>query len=295
MTYFQMPLNWNAITSYFSDNHLAIDLGWNNEKGGPNVDVYSCSDGIVVFAGATGGTAGIMIKVRYDDQKNNITWYFQYKHLSKTNVKKGDKITRNSKIGNMGSTGGVSPHLHLDVIRCPYMYEYNQEVGNDRQKYSVNSLNYCFLYPYQTTNEKSKSKIDRLYGTDFKTTKNINKEQVEVVGYKLRARKKPGLNEEILGYIDYGIYDIIEKVEKDNYIWYKLKDNIYIANVKEDTKYYQKENIKNNCEEQIKSLQEKLEENQKSLDELSNLKEFIAPKAGNYYIYLQKNQKIYYN
>lgn len=314
MTYFQMPLKWNAITTYFSSNHLAVDFGWNNDKGGPNVAVYSCSDGVVVFAGQTGGTAGTMVKVRYDDAKSNITWYFQYKHLSKIAVKKGDKITRNTQIGNMGGTGGYAPHLHLDVIKCPYMYEYEQEKGDDRKTYSVNPLDYCFLYPYQTTNEKSKSKIDRLYGSDFKVAKNSKKDQVEVVGYKLRVRAKPGLNEEILGYIDYGYYNVLDTTKKDNYTWYKLKENLYIANVKTDTKYYPKtEDSVITCEEKLTKLTEQntlLEtqnnllkaENDKLKEQLkennsenNNLKEFIALKDGYYYIYLMENEKVYYN
>jgi len=313
MIYFAMPLKWNAITTYFSKNHLAIDLGWNNDHGGPNVAVYSCSSGTVVYAASTGSTAGIMVKVRLDDEKNNVTWYFQYKHLSKISVKKGDKVTIGKQIGNMGGTGGYAPHLHLDVVRCPYKYEYNQEVGNERAKYSVNPLDYCFLYPDQTTNEKSKNAITRLYGTNFKVAKNEAKDQIQVVGYKLRARKKPGLTEEILGYIDYGYYNILASSKKDNYTWYQIQQNIWIAATKEDTKVYLKK--ASNCEENLakkeieikelekekKLLEEKvnrLEEENKKLAENGFEKDkftlFTAPKSDYYYIYLEKSEEIYY-
>ncbi len=305
MKYFSMPLKWNAITTYFSSSHLAIDLGWNNSHGGPNVDVFSVSSGTVVFAGNTNGTAGNMVKIRFDDKGDNLTWYFQYKHLSKISVKTGDKVSIGNKIGNMGGTGGYSPHLHFDVIKCPYGFVYEQEAGDNRKKYSVNPLDYCFLFPGQEVNEASKSKIIRLLGSDIKVARNNSKNQIQVIGYKLRCRKSYGLNGEFLGYIDYGIYNYSDIKTKDGYDWYKIGDGMWIANTKEDTVVYKKENV-SNCDEYLKEIEELKQQILLQQQEIEKLKKelddptwddyyvFTASKSDYFYIYLDVGDVVYY-
>lgn len=298
MRYFKMPLDWNAITTYFSPTHLAIDLGWSRDHGGSNVDVFSCSDGDVVFAGDTYSTAGIMVKVRFDDKENNTTWYFQYKHLSSINVKQGEKIKMGMKVGNMGGTGGYAPHLHLDVVKCPYGYVYEQEVSDNRKKYSVNPLDYCFLYPGQEVNDGSKNNIFRLIGSDFKTNRDVSENQIQVVGYKLRCRNNYGLDGGFLGYIDYGIYNY-DKVEiKDGYSWYRIKDNMWIAGTKEDTIVYEK--VQDDCssyKNKISVLENKIIELEKYIKELKSDNDYLvfAPsKSDYYYIYLDKDDEFNY-
>ncbi len=288
---------WNAITTYFSPSHLAIDLGWNNNHGGSNVDVYSASDGKVVYSGNTFGTAGIMVRVRYDDKDDNTTWYFQYKHLSSTSVKTNQTIKMKDKIGNMGGTGGYDPHLHFDVIKCPYGYEYEQ-TQESREKYSVNPLLYCFLYPDQTCNAASEGKILRLLGPNIKTNKNASENQVEVIGYKLNCRDNYGLDGKFLGYIDYGYYNYQEVKNKDSYNWYKITDNLWVADVKGSLKVYPQQKD-NDCEEKIKKLEEEIKNYQEQIKNLqdSTLKDyyvFTADKDAYYYIYLQKNEVVYY-
>lgn len=42
--------------------------------------------------------------------------FHRYAHLSKVNVKTGQKITKRDKLGELGGTGGWSPHLHYDCL-----------------------------------------------------------------------------------------------------------------------------------------------------------------------------------
>jgi len=40
----------------------------------------------------------------------------RYGHLSKIDVKKGERIRKNQKIGNVGNTGrSTNPHLHYEI------------------------------------------------------------------------------------------------------------------------------------------------------------------------------------
>lgn len=70
------------------------------------------ADGKVRFAGKKGGY-GNMIVI---DHGHGIT--SAYAHLSELGVKEGDLISKNEKIGKVGSTGiSTGPHLHFEVRR----------------------------------------------------------------------------------------------------------------------------------------------------------------------------------
>jgi len=68
-----------------------------------------------------------LTKVNYDKNKNeglSVTinhrdgWYTIYMHLSKINVKEGQEVSKEQKIGGMGCTGSCTgTHLHLGVYK----------------------------------------------------------------------------------------------------------------------------------------------------------------------------------
>lgn len=153
--YFKYPVKFVGITTKFSSSHLGIDLGWNSSYGGKNAPIYSASAGYVDSITTT-GSAGKCVTVRRNDKANNCTWYFKYKHLSKISVKKGQNVNIYTKIGNMGKTGGnYNEHLHFDVVKCPYGYNYTQ-TDSARRKYSVNPTKYVYLYPDQAVGDSAK-------------------------------------------------------------------------------------------------------------------------------------------
>ena len=104
--------------------HQGIDiiLTGAKSKGSP---IYAVKDGEVVH-------------VNYNTSKNEgkAVWilhegnvYTQYMHLSQINVKVGDKVKKQQKIGLMGCTGKCyGPHLHLGVW---YGYPYRDGVAKD--------------------------------------------------------------------------------------------------------------------------------------------------------------------
>lgn len=309
--YFKYPLNWNSITTYFSSSHLGIDLGWNSSHGGANVPVYASTDGIVVMA-QFWGTAGNTVRIRYDDPNQKYSVFTQYKHLSKFNVKVGDKVVVGQQIGNMGNTGSASTgtHLHFDYVKTPYQYNYTQS-SDERAKYSLNPVNYLVLGENQTHGESAKGVVS-LLGTSKKVDRDTSKNQIEVIGYQLRVRKGAGTNQTILGYVDFGIYDYTETKVSNGYQWYNLGFG-WIAGTKEDTKIYPKENSEDDkdkkiaeLEEQVKKLDTELlaqktlvEKQKKEIDQLNeklsnyaNLKEHNATSEG--YIKLYKDDKIYF-
>lgn len=73
-------------------------------------DVKAADGGAVIWVGYEGGL-GKLIKI--DHGANYVTYYG---HLSKYSVKKGDKVYKGQKIGEVGNTGNsTGPHLHFEI------------------------------------------------------------------------------------------------------------------------------------------------------------------------------------
>jgi murein DD-endopeptidase MepM/ murein hydrolase activator NlpD len=72
--------------------------------------VHAISSGVIVFAGLESGY-GNKVEIRHWD--GTCSWYG---HLSKIDVKVGEKVDPGELIGLVGSTGhSTGPHLHLEI------------------------------------------------------------------------------------------------------------------------------------------------------------------------------------
>ncbi len=70
----------------------------------------SVADGVVEFAGQQRGY-GQVIEVRHDRRQTTL-----YAHLSKIDVRAGQKVQRGQTIGAVGATGmATGPHLHFEL------------------------------------------------------------------------------------------------------------------------------------------------------------------------------------
>lgn len=112
---FSNPLMAMSLTSSFGSrkhpvlkkvlNHAGVDL-----KAKTGTKVVSAKDGVVTFAGRASGY-GMLIIIKHSDGYET-----RYAHLSKIDVKKGQKISQNQHIALSGATGRVSgPHLHFEI------------------------------------------------------------------------------------------------------------------------------------------------------------------------------------
>jgi len=103
---FAWPTQGYLSQRYWS-GHLGIDIA--NHTGTP---IYAADDGYVLMAGRD--TYGYGNQVVIDHGNGYMT---RYAHLQTILVKAGDFVTKNQKIGTMGSTGrSTGPHLHFEVI-----------------------------------------------------------------------------------------------------------------------------------------------------------------------------------
>jgi murein DD-endopeptidase MepM/ murein hydrolase activator NlpD len=88
--------------------HTGLDI-----KASKGEDVLACADGEIVFAGTRKGYRSYGRTVLIDHGKDIFTLYA---HLSRINVKAGQKVVRGQKIACVGCTGrATAPHLHLEV------------------------------------------------------------------------------------------------------------------------------------------------------------------------------------
>lgn len=111
------PLKYGHVTSRFGGRRHPI-LGYTRQHNGidygvpTGTPVWSVGEGRVVTAGWSGGY-GKLIEVRHANG-----WLSQYAHLSRINVKVGERVAQKQIIGATGTTGmSTGPHLHYGLKR----------------------------------------------------------------------------------------------------------------------------------------------------------------------------------
>ncbi len=115
--------------------HTGIDLVGNET-------IYASCDGKVTRTGYD-KSYGNFIVVQNDTDKK----YHWYCHLSKINVSVGQRVSRTSKIGVMGSTGNsTGKHLHFEIRNASNKYADNSNpadyMGIPNKVGTYNSANY---------------------------------------------------------------------------------------------------------------------------------------------------------
>ena len=112
--YLASPLAFSRVTSGFAMRfhpilqtwraHLGVDYG--ASTGTP---VRSVADGVVEFAGVQNGY-GNAVMVRHGGSTTTL-----YAHLSRINVRNGQRIAQGENVGLVGATGwATGPHLHFE-------------------------------------------------------------------------------------------------------------------------------------------------------------------------------------
>ncbi|PTX62492.1 murein DD-endopeptidase MepM/ murein hydrolase activator NlpD [Melghirimyces profundicolus] len=109
---FRWPVTGQITSGYgmrHGKMHTGIDI-WNRKQ--ENATIRPSLGGTVVRAG-WGGSYGNMVVVDHGDG-----WSTYYAHLSRVTVSTGQKVTLETPLGYMGSSGNsTGPHLHFEVRR----------------------------------------------------------------------------------------------------------------------------------------------------------------------------------
>ena len=108
MVKLKYPTKFVGITQDFTTTHLANDLGWNNNYGGKNCDLYACGNGTVTSIRdgrnntMVNGDSGNYVTIKYADGYKTRTCHMLKGSIT---VKPGDKVTSSTIIGKMGNSG----------------------------------------------------------------------------------------------------------------------------------------------------------------------------------------------
>ncbi len=113
-TYIGSPVKFTRVSSAFAMRIHPIHKTWSAHKGtdlaAPHgTPVRTVGDGVVTFAGVQNGY-GNVIYIDHGNKHETV-----YAHLSRVEVKQGEKVTQGEEIGAVGSTGwATGPHLHFE-------------------------------------------------------------------------------------------------------------------------------------------------------------------------------------
>ena len=108
------PLAFSRITSSFSMRMHPILQTWKAhlgvDYGAPNgTPVRSVGDGVVEMAGWQNGY-GNVVQITHNNDRATI-----YAHLSRIDVRKGQRVDQGAMVGTVGATGwATGPHLHFE-------------------------------------------------------------------------------------------------------------------------------------------------------------------------------------
>ena len=111
--------------------HEGIDF--EAEVGTP---VYATGNGVISFVGHRGGY-GLAVEINH-----GFGYVTVYAHLSKTEVKEGQRVKRGQEIAKTGDTGlSTGPHLHYEVRHNGIALNPNQFFFGDLGFFELTSKN----------------------------------------------------------------------------------------------------------------------------------------------------------
>lgn len=188
-------------------------------------------------------------------------------------LKIGQTFKRGEIICHEGVDGAASNHIHITCGRGESTtWKQNSNgswviYGNSKKPEEVFFIDRSFTneiwggyLPWVELTQKVGSPVAR--DTSIK--------QIEVIVDNLNARISPSLSSEKLGYVNSGIYNIVDSIEKEGYTWVKI-DNFWIATNSDWVVFYDE-----NKEKEIKPRLI-----------------FTCNETGKYIIYLEKGSKLY--
>ncbi len=105
---FRWPLTRFGISQRYSPGHPGIDL--TDPKGTP---IYAIAAGTVAWTNTFPWGYGKHLLIDHGDGKKSL-----YAHLSRLDVAPGDLVTKDTQVGEVGSTGwATGNHLHLEIFQ----------------------------------------------------------------------------------------------------------------------------------------------------------------------------------
>lgn len=211
----------------------------------------------------------------------------------------GKVIKQGQYFYDMGTAGNATgKHVHIEIAKGGKVGWYQNKDGNWMLTNSINQTK-AFFVPNDVKIAKNGGynwhNLEVYLGIPVE--RNLYAEQVEIKIANLRARRSP--NGEIRGYINKGIYDILETKEEANYTWFKVESNLWIAYSSNWANYYkgvEVDSAKEELEKQIENLNATIKEQQAKIDALEKNKTpkftYTTTKAGLFCLDLSEGETL---
>ena len=224
MIYPDFGVKYIAFTQYFHSGHKAVDIpryvtvnGVGNRMA--NENIYFPHE-MKLTVNSYAKDYGYFVRGEYKDGKD--TWRFSSGHFdSRPNLEVGKTYKRGdfmAKCGKLGS-GSTGYHNHFVV---------------EKNGVRVNPLDVCYVYPDQVVGSKEFAKLKYIIPIT-PVERDTSKDQLKTLVY-LNVRKTPSTSGEIIGQATTGsIFDYYETTEADNFLWYRISDNQWLAQDKDNT------------------------------------------------------------
>ncbi len=108
------PMEFSRVSSGFANRFHPMLQNWRQHKGvdysAPSgTPVRSVGDGVVDFAGRQNGY-GNVVEIKHNNHRSTL-----YAHLSRIDVRPGERVQQGQRLGAVGMTGwATGPHLHFE-------------------------------------------------------------------------------------------------------------------------------------------------------------------------------------
>lgn len=214
-------------------------------------------------------------QVHLETYYNGNKYLLKILHMNIVNVKVGDIVNKNTVIGLQGNTGLVlSSKNKTDVTYGSHVHLEVKDSGGtsiNPREFADGSIEYNYTSQSNIVDE--------------------SKKQFKVLVQTINIRKEPSEVSEDIGDVYYDeVYDILGEVDSNLYTWYKIKTNRnlegYVASKKDSDWVLVSDPGSNIIDEDAGTDDEEKEE-----EEIVFI--FECPNDGNYYIKLQKGEKLY--
>ena len=136
-----LPINNCRITSGYKNSNYKRQFGYTHygvdmtDKNRKTLTVWASGVGEVKLTGWSNSGGNVVIVVYKDCLLTDGTvkdLTIRYYHLDSISVKSGQKVTKDTKLGNYGNTGAsAGAHLHLEIDVDTKYYQYTPQISRD--------------------------------------------------------------------------------------------------------------------------------------------------------------------
>ena len=260
---------------------LAIDFGILSPYTAQEYqNLYAPFDGTVVHVDPASKGAGVAFqsdeKVQYVD--GTVDYMTLWTGHDNNPPKVGTHYKQGEKYSAMGNAGGVAKQCHLEVQKGKFIMPTKYVKTDYGNVYKLDNA----LEPYKALFLKEGDYIKyspyswevapMTVGTPVKRNEYVD--QIKVISIILNVRTKPSLKGPRLGYATPGIYNILSTATADNYTWYEIEKDKWIAYNKEWEELLPKK--KSEVEILKEEISKLTDENKKLTDENKKLKDKLT-------------------